>query len=158
MHALPAPVPDYHPVAMQNGNWLSNRCFRPRRGENQHLNHLSAHLAINLPRDIARWNILNGRSLEDATAVGQFLNAGNRVDNGWICGVAGTRRFYHQQYLIPELTEGTVPTRRLCNNEQCDGNHRSRTARRCPRGCGQFICQACYGCHYNVCQPPNQNH
>jgi hypothetical protein len=147
----PAPVAVAHnPVALQDGNWLRNQLFRPRRGENQHLNHLPPHFR----GDIDRWNILRGHPLEDAIAVGQFLNGGQRVGDGWICGVAGTRRFYHRQYFIPELTENTAPARRNCNNEQCQGNHRSRTARRCPRGCGQFICQACDRCNTNVCQPP----
>jgi hypothetical protein len=149
----PAPAP----VAIQDGNWLRNQNFRPRRGENQDRNHLPHFCGVfySMPVDIARWNILRGHTPEDANAVGQFLNGGQRVGHGWICGVAGTRRFYHRQYFIPELTENTAPARRNCNNEQCQGNHRSRTARRCPRGCGQFICQACDGCNYNVCQPLN---
>jgi len=155
LHPVPAPVA-HNPVALQDGNWLRNRHFIPRRNEDLHRNHLPHHYP-NLPNnsDVARWNILRGHAPEDAIAVGQFLNGGQRVGDGFICGVAGTRRFYHQQYFIPEDTEGNVPTRRLCNNAQCNGNHRSRTARRCPGGCGQFICQACNFCRNNACQPAN---
>ena len=156
----PAPAPVAHdPVALQDGNWLRNQNFTPRRGGDLNLNFLHHHYP-NLPAnsDVAHWNIVRGHPVEDSIAIGQFLNAGNRIADGFICGVAGTRRYYHQQFFIPELTEGGVQARRLCNNQQCQGNHRSRTARRCPRGCGQFICRACGICNFNVCQPPNQNH
>lgn len=152
----PAPVAN-NPVALQDGNWLRNMHFRPRRNEDLWRNHLPQHYPIvaNITADISRWNILRGHPVQDATLVGQFLNGGQRVGDGFICGVAGTRRFYHMQYFIPDETEGNVPARRLCNNAQCHGNHRSRTARRCPRGCGQFICQACNGCNVPECQPIN---
>ena len=157
----PAPVAVAHnPVALQDGRWLRDRHFRPRRDEELWRNHISQFYPVfssSVPVDIARWNILRGHSPEIANLVGQFLNGGQRVvGQGWICGVAGTRRFYHRQYFIPESTENTtVPARRNCNNEQCQGNHRSRTARRCPRGCGQFICQACNGCNTQGCQQHN---
>lgn len=162
----PAPAPAFNNVEdnfnaiwrNNDGNWLQNQNFIPRRAnglDNDHeRNHLPQHYPIlaNLPNDIARWNILRGHQVQDAQAVGEYLNAGQRVASGFVCGEAGRRRFYHAQFFIPEETEGVVPTRRLCNNANCDGNHRSRTARRCPKGCGQFICQACNHCHINECR------
>lgn len=151
-----APIPAG--LYVRDGNWLQNQNFIPRRAngaDNEHeLNHLPQHYPIlaNLPNDIARWNILRGHQFPDAQVVGQYLNAGQRVAGGFVCGEAGRRRFYHAQFFIPEETEGNVPTRRLCNNANCEGNHRSRTARRCPKGCGQFICQACNHCHINECR------
>jgi len=148
------PVPAHRVGGLQNGNWLRGQHFRPNRGEDLHRNHLPGNV-FNMPNDVARWNILRGHAPEDAIRVGEFLTGGQWVANGFICGVAGTRRFYHHQFFIPEETEGNVPSRRNCNNAPCLGNHRSRTARRCPRGCGQFICQACNGCNTPACQPIN---
>jgi hypothetical protein len=164
----PAPAPAVIPVRIpviqiyrhpaigniQDGNWLGSRNFQPISVTARTINHLPDYYPVqpNMPQDISLWNILSGHPLETVSEVGQFLNAGQRVDDGFICGVAGTRRFYHDQYFIPYCTVRSGVSRRYCNNTVCLRNHRSKTERRCTRGCGQFICQACFRCNHNECQ------
>jgi hypothetical protein len=95
---------------------------------------------------------MRGHIVDEVREVGAFLNAGISQNHGKVCGQGATRRFYHQQFFVPDLTEGGVPARRLCNNNgTCATQQRSRTARRCSRGCGQFICQGCGVCNNERC-------
>jgi hypothetical protein len=143
----PAPAP-----AGERGNWLINRHYQPNRAnlDEEHLSPLVRFIGDNLDQ----WNIMRGHPLQEVREVADFLRRGQRrMARGWVCGQGANARFYHQQFFVPVNTEGNTPARRLCNNALCHGN--SRTARRCPRGCGQFICQRCGVCNNDDCRDCN---
>jgi len=160
----PAPAPAPVPIEVQrehfrapftHGRWLREGYYQPIRDNNdnyfqQHQLHHRDQRRIN--NTILRWNILQGHPIEHSQRVTEYLQASTAVANGFICGQVGQQRFYHHDFFIPENTEGNVPARRLCNNgEACEGNRRSRTARRCSGGCGQFICNRCHHCNNLNC-------
>lgn len=163
-HNLPAVIPVLQPViqhaqpvqqvAVQaNGNWLRHENYQPIGERGNALNHFIQHIPLHFHGDnLDRWNIFRGHPVQVVREVGAFLNAGISQNHGKVCGQGATRRFYHQQFFIPNDTEGNVPARRLCNNNgTCATQQRSRTARRCSRGCGQFICQGCGVCNNERC-------
>lgn len=151
------PAPAIHPPLQANGNWLRNRHYQPLIGENRQLNHWQQYHPIHFNGDnLDRWNIMRGHPIQDMLEVHQFLQAGQFRNGGMVCGQGATRRFYHQQFFVPDYTEGNVPARRLCsNNGTCATQQRSRTARRCSRECGQFICQGCGVCNNERCADHN---
>ena len=158
----PAPAPVVHPqmpamllpplVAGDiDGRWLRQARFQPIRNNPDG----TRHSFLPIPRSIRVWSIMNGHAHQVAERVETFVNSGTRQDCGFLVG-DHHRRFYHAQFFIPIETTGNVQARRLCNNGvRCNNNQQSRTARRCPRGCGQFICQACNDCDINVCLETN---
>ncbi len=134
-----------------DGRWLRQARFQPIRNNPD----WTTTTLLPLPRSIRVWSIINGHVQQVATRVETFLNSGTRQNCGFLVG-DHHRRFYHEQFFIPNETTGNVQARRLCNNGvRCNNNQQSRTARRCLRGCGQFICQACYDCDINVCLETN---
>lgn len=97
------------------------------------------------------YNVLNGYPAR----MGQEWDNGQRIAGrrGVILG-QDVRRFYAYNYLVPTNTQGrAVPARRVC--PVCVGNHERRTARRCGRGCGEFICVHCNCCNNAECQELN---
>jgi hypothetical protein len=157
----PAPVPAaqieiwrpiIRPAAGERGNWLRNLGYQPNRA-NLDEDHLNIHRIRFIGDNLNQWNIMRGHPLQEVREVANFLHSGQRTQRGWVCGQGANARFYHQQFFVPVNTEGNTPARRLCNNAQCNGT--SRTARRCPRGCGQFICQRCGDCNNDDCRDCN---
>jgi hypothetical protein len=154
-HAQPAPA--IHPPLLANGNWLRNRNYQPRGNRGDDINYFLIYIPLHFNGDnIGRWNIFRGHPHDEVREVNQFLRAGISQNQGVVCGQGNNRVFYHQQFFVPNSTEGGVPARRLCNNNgTCATQQRSRTARRCTRGCGQFICQGCGVCNNERCQECN---
>jgi len=136
-----------------NGNWLRNRNYQPIGARGDDINHFIRYIPLHFQGDnLDRWNIFRGHPVQVVQEVDQFLRAGISQNQGKVCGQGNQRVFYHQQFFVPNLTEGGVPARRLCNNNgTCATQQRSRTARRCTRGCGQFICQGCGVCNNDRC-------
>ena len=169
-HNLPAVIPVLQPViqhanapppppavAVRASDWLMTRNYQPIRtngvNNNHELNHWQQYTPLHFHGDnLDRWNIMRGHPIIVVHEVGAFLHAGISQNHGKVCGQGVNRRYYHQQFFIPNDTEGNVPARRLCNNNgTCATQQRSRTARRCSRGCGQFICQGCGVCNNERC-------
>jgi len=145
----PPPVPP-NPNAL-DGDWLRAQNHQPVALNHQHDN-FNRHVAV------PRWNIMRGHSIATCQEVQGFLAGGQGARDGWVCGDEedGVARFYHHDFFVPIQTEGAVPSRRLCGRgAQCTHNQQSRTARRCTRGCGQFICQHCGTCNRQECQQYN---
>ena len=153
----PAPAPA-HPAI--NGRWLLDNNFQPLRGEGG---------VIPPPGNMAEWpgvipqyHILRGHPPEVQEMFIQMMNhpATDRrygVDGGWIIGNIGdrNRHFYHESYFTPILTEGGTQSRRLCACTRHPAGNNTRTGRRCPRGCGQFICLQCVTCENVYCNSVN---
>lgn len=153
--ANPAPAPAPQAVGMQfnalNGNWLRGQHFQPVP-----LN--DADNWVNRHVQVPRWNIMRGHSVATCQEVRAYLAGGIGANGGWVVGDEEdwVARFYDFDYFVPVRTEGGVPSRRLCGRgAQCFNNQQSRTARRCSRGCGQFICQGCGTCNKQECQIHN---
>jgi len=134
-----------------DGDWLRAQNLQPVQLNHQHDN-------FNRHALIPRWNIMRGHSVATCEEVRGFIAGGEGEDGGWVCGDEehGVARFYAFDYFVPIQTEGAVPSRRLCGRgAQCTHNQQSRTARRCSRGCGQFICQHCGTCNKPACAVHN---
>lgn len=134
-----------------DGDWLRAQNLQPVALNHQHDN-------FNRHVQIPRWNIMRGHSVATCEEVRGFLAGGQGEDGGWVCGDEehGVARFYAFNYFVPIQTEGGVPSRRLCGRgAQCTHNQQSRTARRCTRGCGEFICQHCGTCNKPACAVHN---
>jgi hypothetical protein len=128
-----------------DGNWLRRLNLQPQ-GEvwNRRVIH-------NTIGNYLVHNIFRGNNQLYADA----WDAGTRVLGGVILGQGNLRRFYANNYCIPVNTEGrAVPTRRVC--ARCADRHERRTARRCARGCGEYICQQCNGCDIQTCRDLNR--
>jgi len=126
-------------TAQQNGDRLRNANLQPSRDADG-----------NWTRNLSEWTIFVGNPEEWMTV----WNQGQEAALGRVIG-SNPRRYYSNQYLIPARTQNQgVPARRICNNTQCQHNN-PRTSRRCPRGCGQFICVHCNSCETAQCQSYN---
>jgi hypothetical protein len=99
---------------------------------------------IRIQHGIPRHNIFCQENVADLI---QMWSAGTRLYTGrTIYG-----HYYHDDTFIPDRTEGGSQARRVCNNRRCPSPANHRTARRCSRGCGQFICNRCETCHDDTC-------
>ena len=104
---------------------------------------------VPLSQGIPRHNIFCQENVADLV---RMWSAGARSYDGRVI----LERFYHNDFLIPDRTEGGSQARRVCNNRFCPSPENHRTARRCSRGCGQFVCNRCLTCQLDACITHNQ--